>query len=767
MKFKRIISCFLATIIFSSMLIVGTITASASVTTDIIDSQGTWKINFDIVNNIATIKSFSTDKELIDFTIPSTVKYNNDEYNIDSVPSGLLSDKKFNRIENIKISSGIKKVGTKVFSGCESLKTITIPSTLTTCSTSLGSDSGYGAFSENPNLEKIIFEDAKQKFIPNGLYAGITAKNFQFNYPRTVETVGDGAFAYSSIDEYDLPSVVTEIPSYCYAGCFNIKSLTLPENITKLNNNAFYFNKNLVSINLNKTITEIPSKCFTGCKIETITIPNNITSIGSYAFSGCSKLKTINYSNKVNRIPEYCFQNCVSLKEVNIPSTVTKVGAGAYTGCNDLTKITIPGTVTSLTDTSFPYDNANLIIYGGDNSAAETYAKKFNVKFVSISKNIKLTDSNIYMKNTSFTYVGKEIKPSFKVFTGQMIVDKNNNIVGGTYSELRLNTDYYYFYENNSSVGFASLVVVGIGDYTGTISKSFSINKKDIKDLKIIPNKTNFEYNGRPQFPKLKIYDKDTKTYLKQGIDYTTGHYSNDGIGEGKISVEGINNYKGTQYIYFNIVPQKTKAKVTNRGAYAVRLQLKNNCDFDGYKINIYDHAKKKFIASVMFNKNKSNSYLIDEFNTDKIKKLDPKKDKNKIKQIATKLRSNSTYSFDIYTYSKIMYSKYLYSPKITVTTITQATRINPTKLTKTNNSVRLNWTKKSVSGYRIKYKTNKGITTKYIAGNKTNYNCKFSLKSNVKRYFQIVPYRNYKGKKLYGKTYTLNYKYKAKNITL
>lgn len=748
MKLKRMLSCFLAIIIFSSMLVVGTITASASVNDKITDSQGTWKINFDIVNNKATISSFSTDKELTDFTIPSTVKYNNDEYNIDTIPSNLLSNKIFSKIENIKISSGIKKVGVRVFSGCESLKTITIPSTLTTCSASVGSDSGYGAFSENPNLEKIIFEDTKQKFLPAGLYAGITAKNFKFDYPRTVEIIGDNAFAYSSIDRYDLPSTITTIPTNCYAGCFNIKSLTLPSNITTLKSRAFYFNKNLSEINLNNIITEIPNSCFTGSKIETITIPNNITSIGAYAFSGCSKLKSINYSNKVGKIPDYCFQNCVSLSSVVIPSTVKTVGTGAYIGCNNLTSITVPGSVNTLSDTSFPYDNANLVIYGGDNSAAEVYAKKLNVKFISISKNIQLTNSSIVMKNVSFTYTGKEIRAPFKLYTGEMITDKDGNIIGGNYSELRNNIDYYYYYENNINVGYAKLIIVGIGDYAGTISKSFSINKKNIEDSKITVNKTCFIYNGRPQFPTVSV--KDENKDLKIGTDYQIKIYGNGNIGQEYILISGIGNYKGSKKIIYTIVPQRVTATVSNRGAYAIRLKIKAKGQFDGYKIDIYSHSKKRYVGSLIFDKNKSNSYLIDRLNTSK----------------NDKLNSNSTYSFNIYSFSKVN-GKYLYSAKETITTITQATRVKPTKLIKTNNSVKLNWAKKSVSGYRIKYKTNKGIITKYIAGNRTSYNCKFSLKLNVKRYFQIVPYRNYKGKKLYGKYYTLNYKYKAKNITM
>ncbi len=750
MKLKRILSCFLATIIFSSMLIVETITVSANVNDEITDSQGTWKINFDIVNNKATINSFKTDKELTEFTIPSTVKYNNDEYNIDTVPSNLLSNNIFNKIENIKISSGIKKVGVKVFSGCESLKTIIIPSTLTTCSASVGNDSGYGAFSENPNLEKIIFEDAKQKFLPAGLYAGITAKNFKFDYPKTVETIGDNAFAYSSINEYNLPSSITTIPSNCYAGCFNIKSLTLPNNITTLKSRAFYFNKNLSKINLNNVITEIPSSCFTGTKIETITIPNNVTSIGAYAFSGCSKLKSINYSNKVSKIPDYCFQNCVSLTSVVIPSTVKTVGTGAYIGCNNLTEITVPGSVSTLSDTSFPYDNANLVIYGGDNSVAEKYAKKFNVKFVSISKNIQLTNSSIVMKNVSFTYTGKEIKAPFKLYVGEMITDKDGNIVGGDYSELRNNIDYYYYYENNINVGYAKLTIVGIGDYAGTISKNFSINKKNIEDFSITPNKTRFIYNGRPQFPNVTVKDKNTNEYLKLGTDYQIKIYGNGNVGQEYILVSGLGNFKGSKKIVYTVVPQQVKATVSNRGAYAIRLKINAKGKFDGYKVDIYSHSKKKYVGSITFDKNKSNSYLVDKLNTNK----------------NTKLNSNSTYSFDIYSYSKVN-GKYLYSAKTTVSTITQATRVKPIKLIRTNDSIKLNWNKKSVSGYRIKYKTNKGIVTKYIAGNKTSYNCKFSLKSNAKRYFQIVPYRNFKGKKLYGKYYTLNYKYKAKNIIL
>ena len=83
-------------------------------------------------------------------------------------------------------------------------------------------------------------------------------------------------------------------------------------------------------------------------KDSCISIPDSVTSIGNWAFSGCSSLTSITIPHSVTSIESYAFSGCSSLTNITIPDSVTSIGGGAFHSCNNLTSITIPDSVTSI-----------------------------------------------------------------------------------------------------------------------------------------------------------------------------------------------------------------------------------------------------------------------------------------------------------------------------------------------------------------------------------------------------------------------------------
>ena len=87
--------------------------------------------------------------------------------------------------------------------------------------------------------------------------------------------------------------------------------------------------------------------------IKSIIIESCVSSIGSYAFSGCTSLASVTIAGTVTSIGNYAFSGCTSLTSVTIPNSVTSIGSYAFGGCTSLTSVTIPNSVTSIGSNAF------------------------------------------------------------------------------------------------------------------------------------------------------------------------------------------------------------------------------------------------------------------------------------------------------------------------------------------------------------------------------------------------------------------------------
>ncbi|MBR0543122.1 MAG: leucine-rich repeat domain-containing protein, partial [Bacteroidaceae bacterium] len=103
---------------------------------------------------------------------------------------------------------------------------------------------------------------------------------------------------------------------------------------------------NLVTKAKQAEVTKNPNKYSGTVKIpETVSyndVTYSISSIGHYAFFGCSGLIFVNIPNSVTSIGNYAFFGCTGLTSVTIPNSVTSIGNYAFFGCTGLTSVTIP-----------------------------------------------------------------------------------------------------------------------------------------------------------------------------------------------------------------------------------------------------------------------------------------------------------------------------------------------------------------------------------------------------------------------------------------
>lgn len=101
----------------------------------------------------------------------------------------------------------------------------------------------------------------------------------------------------------------------------------------------------LNSISIPNGVTSISIDAFNNCtSLTSITIPDSVTSISNGAFSYCSSLTSITIPDSVTSIENCTFYGCSKLTSVVIPNSVTKIGEQAFNGCSSLKTINYTGT---------------------------------------------------------------------------------------------------------------------------------------------------------------------------------------------------------------------------------------------------------------------------------------------------------------------------------------------------------------------------------------------------------------------------------------
>ena len=136
-------------------------------------------------------------------------------------------------------------------------------------------------------------------------------------------------------------------------------TLTIPDTIdgkkvTSIGRFAFEGCSKLTSIKIPKGVTSIEGYAFYGCSsLTNITIPDSVKSIGECAFCFCDSLTSITIPDGLTSIEKGVFESCGSLKSIKIPTSVTSIGIGAFQCCDSLTSITIPSSVKSIGEYAF------------------------------------------------------------------------------------------------------------------------------------------------------------------------------------------------------------------------------------------------------------------------------------------------------------------------------------------------------------------------------------------------------------------------------
>ena len=257
---------------------------------------------------------------------------------------------------------------------------------------------------------------------------------------------------------------VSSIGSYAFRDCRSLESVTIPNSVTLIGPAAFEGCSSLTSVTIPNGVKSIQPELFAGCiSLTSVTIPNSVTAIGRSAFNGCSSLKSVTIPNSVKTIYMDAFSSCKSLTCVTIPSSVTRIGEVAFTWCDNLTTIIFDGNAPKFDSDVFFHVTATAYYPAYNTTWTDEVKQNCGGTITWVEYEGNLSDCTINISPSSYTYDGTAKKPTITLrYNGKVLVN---------------NTDYTVSYSNNTNAGTGTVKMTGKGNFIGTVSKTFTINK--------------------------------------------------------------------------------------------------------------------------------------------------------------------------------------------------------------------------------------------------------------------------------------------------
>ncbi|MBO4340872.1 MAG: leucine-rich repeat protein [Bacteroidales bacterium] len=237
---------------------------------------------------------------------------------------------------SVSIPESVTDIGW-AFIGCTSLTSITIPESVTNIS---------GAFKNCTSLASVtIPESVINMELAFCQCTGLTA----ITIPEGVTNI-NGAFQNcTNLASVTIPKSVAYMES-AFCQCTSLTAITIPDGVRNINQ-SFFACTNLTSVTIPDSVIYM-SLAFSDCtSLTSITIPKGIQEL-QYTFCDCTNLSSVTIPEGVKSI-EGAFSGCTSLTSITIPESVTSISYGAFSGCTSLTSITIPECITSISDRSF------------------------------------------------------------------------------------------------------------------------------------------------------------------------------------------------------------------------------------------------------------------------------------------------------------------------------------------------------------------------------------------------------------------------------
>lgn len=218
-----------------------------------------------------------------------------------------------------------------------------------------------------------------------------------------VTAIGVCAFrGCTTLEKVVIPDGVTRICSNAFQFCTSLAQLVIPESVTRIDTHAFYACASLKQLSLHDSISSIHSLAFYGCSALRLCNPDSLTAYvltdfgysfthpeypwlslkafedaaghRTFTIADCEKnAASVSFPDRITAIESYAFFGCDRITELVIPDGVTEIAQSAFSGCTALTQIKLPGSIAKIADDAFA-NCPDVTIIAPAGSAAAAFA---------------------------------------------------------------------------------------------------------------------------------------------------------------------------------------------------------------------------------------------------------------------------------------------------------------------------------------------------------------------------------------------------------
>lgn len=202
-----------------------------------------------------------------------------------------------NQLESITIPDSIVSIGEGAFDWCEALSKVYINSLENWCKID---------FKDSGSQPMCNFADL---YINGNLLTDLTV-------PDSITSINNYTFCgCTSITSVTLPNCITKICDNAFSFCDKLEKVEFGHELKSIGNYAFAYTS-LTNITIPDSVTYIGDYAFSCCPFESIVIPDSLTSVNDYAFSYCQDLKTVIIPDSVTKIGYSAFDECLFISNV-------------------------------------------------------------------------------------------------------------------------------------------------------------------------------------------------------------------------------------------------------------------------------------------------------------------------------------------------------------------------------------------------------------------------------------------------------------------